>query len=171
MANLVQVIALVNHIPARLGIARVSLTQADLVLLSRGAWVLVGGDPEDEERVLPRPKGRSSILVAGLKLARDDVEETDDNRGGREADPRLRAFVSSLGMIYENIANKELTYKVDPASGELTSPFGRFVLEALRLFYPKSEVPIGTVRILVQHLAQFKAEPAKRGRPRKSTLP
>jgi hypothetical protein len=151
-------------------VARARARPAKSISLSRRAWILVGSDPEDEQRVLPRRKGRVDVLLAGLKLARDDVEETDDNRGGREADPRLRAFVSSLGMIYESTANKALTYKIAPASGELSGPFGRFVLEALRLFYPGSDIPIGTVRTLVQRLAQFKPHPAKRGRPRKSTL-
>jgi hypothetical protein len=85
-------------------IAQARAVPGKSVSLSRRGWILVGGDPEDEERVLPRRKGRVDALLAGLELARDDVEETDDSRGGREADPRLRAFVSSLGMIYESSA-------------------------------------------------------------------
>jgi hypothetical protein len=140
-------------------LAQARATPGKSISLSRRAWVLVGGDPEDEERVLPRRKGRADVLLAGLKLARDDVDETDDGHGGREADPGLLAFVSLLGTIYESAANAIVTFSIDPMSGVLSSPFGRFVLEALRIFFPdEREIPIGTVRTLVQRLAQFKPE-------------
>jgi hypothetical protein len=140
-------------------LARARATPGESISLSRRAWVLVDGDPEAEMRVLPRRKGRADVLLAGLKLARDDVEETDDNHGGREADPDLLAFVSLLGTIYETAANAIVTFSIDPMSGALNSPFGRFVLEALRIFYPdEREIPPGTVRTLVQRLAQFKPE-------------
>jgi hypothetical protein len=140
-------------------VAQARATPGKSISLSRRPWVLVGGDPEDEMRVLPRRKGRTDVLLAGLKLARDDVAETDDNHGGREADPGLLAFVSLLGTLYETPANAALTFSIDPMSGVLNSPFGRFVLEALRIFYPaEREIPIGTVRTLVQRLAQFKPE-------------
>jgi hypothetical protein len=52
-----------------------------------------------------------------------------------------------------------VTFSIDPMSGVLSSPFGRFVLDALRIFFPdEREIPIGTVRTLVQRLAQFKPE-------------
>jgi hypothetical protein len=139
------------------------------IWLSRRPWVLVGGDPEDEERVLHRGKGRLAMLLAGLQLARDDVEESGDKRGGRPADARLRIFISNLGMIYETNANRSLTHSVDPASNALNSPFGLFVLEALRVLYPgEIEIPLGGVRTIIQHLAQFKPELRKHG-PRKRT--
>jgi hypothetical protein len=46
--------------------------------------------------VLPRRKGRADVLLAGLKLARDDVDETDDGHGGREADPVCLLLSASL---------------------------------------------------------------------------
>jgi hypothetical protein len=101
-------------------------------------------------------------LRAALKLARDDVEESGDKGGGRQADARLRIFISNLGMIYETAANQTLTCSVDPMSGGLNSPFGLFVLEALRFFYPEREIPIGAVRTLVQRLARFEPDAAKR---------
>ena len=101
-------------------------------------------------------------MRAALKLARDDVEESGDKGGGRQADARLRIFIGNLGMIYETAANQTLTYSVDPVSGGLNSPVGLFVLEALRFFYPEREIPLGAVRTLVQRLARFEPDAAKR---------
>jgi hypothetical protein len=113
-------------------LAQARATPGTLISLSRRAWVLVGGDPEDEQRVLPRRKGRVDVLLAGLTLARDDVGETDDDRGGRKADPRLRAFVSSLGMIYESTAKKAVTYKTSSAAHSDASSSKRSVSSILK---------------------------------------
>ena len=91
-----------------------------------------------------RDSKQSVILVrimAAVALVKQNLVSRNQHKGGRPSDPRNLKFVTSLAQIYIRRTGDRPTHTVHPDSGEPTSRFDQFVLEATRLFYPLGEVP------------------------------
>jgi hypothetical protein len=77
-----------------------------------------------------------AVIDAATSGVEADVKSAGQHKGGRHSDGRVRHFVNILAVIYETETGMRPTHTVDPASGESTSPFNRFVLECFRQFWP-----------------------------------
>ena len=76
-----------------------------------------------------------------IEVIAADVLSNMAHRGGRKLDDRLDQFVTSLAQIYAGVTSLPPTHTVDPVTAEYKSPFNKFVLAALREFYPEGPVP------------------------------
>jgi len=65
-----------------------------------------------------------------------DFLPNDDHKGGGQADDRIGSFVAGLGGIYIRGTHRRPTFTIDPHSGDVAGPFGRFVIDATRFLYP-----------------------------------
>ncbi len=99
---------------------------------------------------MSRTEDRLDFSVEDIDKATEviqaDVRSNMANRGGRKSDDRLYQFATSLAQIYADVTSLPPTHTVDPNTGACTSPFNRFVLEALREFYPEVPVPWAAAR-------------------------
>jgi hypothetical protein len=81
-----------------------------------------------------------------IEVIEADVRSNMANRGGRMSDDRLYQFATSLAQIYADETGLQPKHTVDPVTQECTSPFNKFVLAALREFYPEGPVPWAAAR-------------------------
>lgn len=99
---------------------------------------------------MSRTEDRFDFSVEDIDKATEiveaDVLSNMANRGGRKSDDRLDQFVTMLAQIWADETGLRPTHTVDPVTAECKSPFNKFVLEALRQFYPGDGVPWAAAR-------------------------
>ena len=133
-------------------------TYSALKDLSDYVWLYAGIEADQKDTQLRNVRELADRLERAVETARDNVRSTQNAKGGRHADSRIQAFVLVLAMIYKEVTGNRPTYTIDPNSGGLASPFGRFAAEAFRAFYPGDETPWGAVSKAVQHAVAFERD-------------
>ncbi len=120
--------------------ARIVLSDAETRLYARAAM------SEPMSRTEDRLDFSLEEIEKAIEVVKADVRSNMANRGGRKSDDRLYQFATSLAQIYFDETGLRPKHTVDPVTQECTSPFNKFVLEALREFYPEVPVPWAAAR-------------------------
>ena len=120
--------------------ARIVLSDTEMRLYARAAM------SEPMSRTEDRIDFSLEEIDEAIEVVNADIRSNMTDRGGRKLDDRLDQFATSLAQIYADETGLPPTHTVDPNTGACTSPFNRFVLEALREFYPKGPVPWAAAR-------------------------
>ncbi len=120
--------------------ARIVLSDAETRLYARAAM------SEPMSRTEDRIDFSLEEIDKAIEVVKADVRSNRDDRGGRKLDDRLGQFVTSLAQTYADETGFPPKHTVDPNTGDCVSLFNRFVLEALREFYPEVPVPWAAAR-------------------------
>lgn len=119
-------------------------------------WPYLFVSEEDElEALIADPEKFLSAIQLGLEALEYGSELAQSRKGGPFPDPRLNSFVMRLSQFYQAYAKAEITFTIDLDTHQPSSPFARFVDEAINQFHPDGTAPPGQLRTALQETRKF----------------